>query len=57
MESLALALIGVCIGLVALVVYMELLRRRIDELENVTLAQGRLNAQTVDTIAEIVKAI
>lgn len=33
MESLAVALAGVCIGLIAVVIYLELLRRRIDGLE------------------------
>lgn len=57
MESLALALAGLSLGVICLLVYVELLRRRIDKLEQVALSQQQFNQSTVNTVAEIVKGM
>jgi biopolymer transport protein ExbB/TolQ len=57
MEALALAIAGLSLGIIALLVYVELLRRRIDSLEQVAASQAQFNKSTVGTIGQIVKGM
>ena len=57
MASLAFAIAGLAIGEICLLVYVELLRRRIDELEAVAVSQGQFNKSATKTIATLVKGM
>jgi biopolymer transport protein ExbB/TolQ len=57
MEALALAIAGLSLGIIALLVYVELLRRRIDGLERVAESQAQFNKSAVSTVAQIVKGM
>ena len=57
MESLALAIAGLSLGVICLLVYVELLRRRIDNLEAVAASQGQFNKSATNTLATLVKAM
>lgn len=57
MESLALAIAGLAVGIICLLVYVELLRRRIDQLEQIAESQGQFNKSTVGTITQLVKGM
>lgn len=57
MESLAIALGALAVGVVALFIYVELLRRRIDELNQIAASQSQFNKSATRTIAQIVKGM
>lgn len=57
MEALALAVAGLAVGLICLLVYVEMLRRRIDNLEKVAASQAQFNKSAVGTIGQLVKGM
>lgn len=57
MESLALAIAGLAVGIIGLLVYVELLRRRIDNIDQINASQAQFNKSTVNTLGEVVKAM
>lgn len=57
MESLALAIAGLAVGIIGLLVYVELLRRRIDSIDQINASQAQFNKSTVNTLGEVVKAM
>lgn len=57
MESLAITIAALAVAIICLLVYVELLRRRIDQLEVLALNMTRFSESTVKTIAQIVKGM
>lgn len=57
MESLAVAIAGLAFGVIGLLIYVELLRRRIDDLQQIAASQAQFNKSATNTIHQIVKGM